>query len=173
MDYFTNPFDRERDPDRHALWDMIVARDSEAFVTRDWKRVEGDFAADRFECMMAHGSANPRDWKLLYPTLESIRDDWLKEAKEFLELPLADITHRDLIYKSSRLNLIEIAGDRALCHKQFTANERLKNGALYIVACQSLVRAHRIGGRWKIAGGIGYLPLSATPPPGGVMEACS
>jgi hypothetical protein len=159
-DYFTNPFDRERDPVRHLLWDKLVARDSEAFVAKDWSRVGGDFDRDRFEGITANDSANPRDWKVVYPTLEPYRDDWLRAAEDFVKMPLAHGTPRDLIYKLTTMDHVEIAGDRALCHKKFVATEALKSGARYIIASESLFRMHRIRGEWKVAGFISDLPLA-------------
>ncbi len=52
-----NPF--AGDPDRSAIWDMLLARDSDAFAAADWPRVANDFAADRFEGISANGSAEP------------------------------------------------------------------------------------------------------------------
>src|SRR5690349_16729235 len=42
----TNPF--PNDPDRSAIWTMLVPRDIAAFVSADWSMVEGDFVADDF-----------------------------------------------------------------------------------------------------------------------------
>ena len=44
--HMTNPFDGASDPDRHAIWQMLMARDSEAFIKADWAMVEGDFDAE-------------------------------------------------------------------------------------------------------------------------------
>ena len=38
-----NPFDPAADPDRHQLWQRLVAADCDAFVTGDWAGVEADF----------------------------------------------------------------------------------------------------------------------------------
>lgn len=154
----TNPFRRDADPDRRAIWEMLVARDSEAFVARNWARVEGDFARDRFEGIHAHGSADPEDWTLAYPTVDDYRADWLKGAGRFLRMPLRRLTHRELIRKMTRLDRIAIAGDRALAWKRFSAREPLRGGGRYAYAARSLYRLHRIAGRWKIAGFVGYLP---------------
>ena len=40
-----NPFDAQRDPDRHYIWQRLVAIDSDAFVLGDWSMIEGDFDA--------------------------------------------------------------------------------------------------------------------------------
>src|SRR5205823_2605883 len=44
-----NPFDATNDADRHAIWDMLIARDSEAFIAQDWSMVQDDFDAENFE----------------------------------------------------------------------------------------------------------------------------
>ena len=47
MDHARNPFP-PGDPDRHAIWNMLVARDIDAFVAADWSMVAGDFVRDGF-----------------------------------------------------------------------------------------------------------------------------
>ena len=157
-DPFKNPFG-SNDPDRREIWEMLLARDSEAFVARDWSRVDGDFICEQFEGIHAFGSGNPDDWKIKYPRLTDYRDDWLREADEFMEMPLECSTHRELIYKVSKLEEIEIAGEIALCHKKFVADEPMKNGKRFQLSAQTLYRLRRANGRWKIAGFVGYLPL--------------
>lgn len=46
MTHKANPF--ADDSDRHALWEMLVHREIDAFLARDWSMVTGDFLADRF-----------------------------------------------------------------------------------------------------------------------------
>ncbi len=155
---FRNPFSPE-DSERHGIWHMLVARDSDAFAAGDWSLVEKDFAAELFEGITGDASDNPDHWKITYPTLDAYRDDWLRMAERFKKLPLAQCTHREFIYKLTRMDDVEIAGDRALCHKKFIADEPLTNGERHSVSCQTLYRLQRINGIWKIAGFIGYLPL--------------
>ena len=156
--YMLNPF-TSADPDRHQIWEMLVARDSEAFAAQDWRRVEDDFIAERFEGIHANGSENPDDWTLSYSRLEDYRDDWLRQAKQYAKVPLADIGQRELMFKLTRMNEIEICGDRAICHKKFRADERLTNRERFKLAAQTIYRLHRVGRTWKIVGFIGYLPL--------------
>src|SRR5207237_60767 len=75
-----NPFDPAADPDRHALWDRLVAADSEAFVRGDWSAIEGDFDAENFEGIRCFGSTNPDDWRVAFPTLASYRESWLESS---------------------------------------------------------------------------------------------
>ncbi|HYF52057.1 MAG TPA: hypothetical protein VEJ63_21790 [Planctomycetota bacterium] len=158
MKYFENPFPAS-DTERRSIWQMLVARDSDAFAAQDWSPVENDFAPEIFEGIVANGSPNPDDWTIKYPRLNDYRDDWLRMAETFKRMPLKNISHRELIYKVSSLNEIEISGDRALCHKKFKGDEPLANGERYQISAQSLYRLHRIRGEWKIVGFVGYLPL--------------
>jgi hypothetical protein len=161
-DVLTNPYDPLQDADRHALWEALIARDSDAFAAADWSLCDDDFAHERFEGITAQGSINPIDWALRYPTVESYRDDWLEMAKSYLDLPLAAVTHRDLLYKMQSFAKVEIRVDRAVVWKQFRADEPLANGERYSICAQSVYRLHRIDGRWLIVGFVGYLPLEAS-----------
>jgi hypothetical protein len=163
-DHFTNPFSQQKDPDRWEIWELIVRRDSEAFAAQDWGMVEADYDRENFLRAKAYGSGNPHDWRIVSPDVETERKDWLKDAAAFCRLPLKDITPRELIFKMSRLEHIDIKGEWAFCLKQFAANELLTDGNRYVVACESLKIARRVRGRWKLSGAIAYLPASAAAP---------
>ncbi|MCC6492535.1 MAG: hypothetical protein IT424_05895 [Pirellulales bacterium] len=156
-----NPYDAAAERDRHALWQALIARDSESFVQADWSLCADDFASDRFEGISAHGSWNPIHWTLRYPTLESYRDDWLAMAERYLATPLAAISHRDLLYRMQQFAKVEISGDRAVVWKQFAADEPLSDGGRYQIAAQSVYRLHRLRNRWLIVGFVGYLPMES------------
>ena len=157
-----NPYDAASDADRHALWQALIARDSDSFVAADWSLCDGDFAHERFEGISAHGSLDPVDWTLRYPTVESYRDDWLEMAKRYLKVPLAAVSHRELLYKMQAFAKVDVQGDRAIVWKQFRADEPLTNGDRYSISAQSVYRLHRIDGHWRIVGFVGYLPLKAS-----------
>ena len=44
-DPFKNPFPAS-DAARHAIWEMLVPRDIDAFLAADWSMVAGDFVED-------------------------------------------------------------------------------------------------------------------------------
>ncbi len=155
-----NPYARGLDADRREIWEMLVARDSDAFAAADWGAVAGDFAADRFEGISANGSADPAAWTLAYPTVDAYRADWLRQAEEHSRRPLAGIGHREVLHRLSALERIELRGDRAIARKTFRADVPLADGTRWKVAAQTIYRLHRLDGRWKIAGFVGYLPLS-------------
>jgi hypothetical protein len=89
-----NPFDVEREPDRHYIWQQLVAVDSDAFVLGDWSMIENDFDADHFEGIRAYGSGNPDDWRVAFAYLASYRENWLSASREFLKKQFAGIGHR-------------------------------------------------------------------------------
>lgn len=152
--YARNPFTADRD--RHAIWEMLVARDIEAFLSCDWSMVEPDFAADRFLGIDGKASGNPDDWRVSFPTLEAYRDSWLAGARAFA--PRATDTARAGIFAATRLNEIDIAGDRTLAHKKFDGRVEVNDGGVDILDWQSVYTLARIGGAWKLTGFIGYLP---------------
>jgi hypothetical protein len=159
MDPFTNPFDANSDPDRHYIWQRLIVADSEAFLAGDWAKIENDFDGERFEGIRCGNSTNPNDWKITFPRLADYRDSWLASSREFCAKRFKDMTPRDAIYRRTRLDRIDIQGDRALCHKKFSGTIALADGSALSGSRQTLYRLHRIGGVWKIVGFLGQLPL--------------
>jgi hypothetical protein len=82
-------------------------------------------------------------------------------ARRFIKVPLAAVTHRDLLYRMQKFAKVEISGDRAIVWKQFSADEPLTKGDRYSISAQSVYRLHRIDYRWQIVGFVGYLPLES------------
>jgi hypothetical protein len=156
-----NPFNAAADPDRHYLWERMVTVDSEAFVAGDWAAVEADFDPDQFEGIRCGQSADPAEWHIAFPTLASYRDNWLDLSKQFLARKFVGLTHQQAIFARTHLSRIDIAGDRALCHKQFYGDLPLSDGTMLTGARQTLYRAHRFSGVWKVVGFLGQLPLAS------------
>ncbi len=157
----TNPFDGARDPDRHHIWQRLVAADSDAFVMGDWAMVEPDFDAEQFEGIRCHDSVNPDNWEIAFPTLASYRDSWLVAARDFAKKRFVDLTNRQAVYARTSLDRIDLTGDRALCHKKFSGELKLTDGTLHTGTRQTLYRLHRRSDQWKIVGFLGFLPLEA------------
>ncbi|MBA3709195.1 MAG: hypothetical protein H0W83_10300 [Planctomycetes bacterium] len=147
------------DRDRSAIWEMLVPRDTAAFVDGDWDRVAGDFHEGGFEGIHAHRSHDPDRWTLAYPRLADYRDDWLRMHRDLGVLPLVHITPLGFIEAMTSLERIDISGDRALAHKKFRDERVLGDGRVARTSQQSLYRLHRLAGGWKIVGFVGYLPL--------------
>jgi hypothetical protein len=153
--YAQNPFGG--DTDRASIWEMLVARDIEAFIACDWRMVEGDFAADRFLGIDGRASGNPDDWRISFPTLAAYRDSWLAGAEAFKPRMVAR-TAKHEIFAATRLAEIEIAGETGLAHKKFDGQVVMKDGGIDVLNWQSVYTLARIDGAWKLTGFIGYLP---------------
>ena len=155
-DPFANPF-ASSDPDRQAIWEMLVARDIAAFLAADWNMVADDFVESEFIGIHGSGKANPDDWRLAFPNLADYRDVWLSQAKEFATQSFKD-DPRTAIFSTTTLEDIEIAGDRALAHKKFDGGITKSDGSFDEMNWQTVYYCKRVDGRWKISGFTGYLP---------------
>src|SRR5512146_2296469 len=99
----TNPFDKSSDPDRHAIWQMLVVTDSEAFVRGDWSMMEAHFDDENFEGIRCGNSSDPDDWRIVFPQLGHYRDAWLEASREHLAKPIAGMTHLEAVYRRTHL----------------------------------------------------------------------
>src|SRR5262245_40797827 len=106
-----NPF--PNDPDRGAIWTMLVDRDIAAFIAADWGMVAGDFIEAMFLGIDGNRADNPDAWRVGFPTLSSYRDEWLRQAHESRNIAYAE-DRGAAIHRATRLTEIEIAGDVAL-----------------------------------------------------------
>lgn len=159
-DPFQNPFPAE-DPDRRAIWEMLVPRDIDAFVAADWGAVADDFVEVNFTGISGAFQSDPQRFTLAFPTLELYREEWLRQARGFV----ADLgagafsgDPRAAIFAATRLEEIEITGDAALVRKKFDGHLAKADGTSDRMNWQTLYVCRREGGRWKIAGFVGYLP---------------
>ena len=151
----TNPF--PNDPDRSAIWTMLVERDIAAFVAADWSMVEGDFIPEAFLGIDGRKSDNPDHWRISFPTLEAYRDEWLRQAREGQKVQYAEDQSAG-IHRATSLTEIEISGDIAIAHKKFDGEIRLADGGKDVLNWQTLYFCRRVGGVWKLTGFAGYLP---------------
>ncbi len=152
----TNPFEGA-DPDRSEIWDMLVKRDIDAFVAADWPSVADDFDEEAFFGVDAGKQPNPDAWRLGFPDLETYRREWLRQAEEFGQTNFAEDA-RAAIFDATRLNDIEIDGNRAIARKKFDGRIKRADGAEDRLLWQTLYYCVRKEGRWKICGFTGYLP---------------
>jgi len=156
MAFDKNPFP-EGDADRHALWEMLVRRDIDAFLGQDWSMVEDDFIAESFFGMHAHFLANADAWRLQFPRLEVYRDEWLRQAKETAATAFAEPL-REAIFRVTNMRDIDVDGDRAVLHKKFDGSIAKADGGVDRLKWQTLYFCRKVDGRWKIAGFVGYMP---------------
>lgn len=152
----TNPFPAA-DEARHAIWDMLVRRDIDAFVAEDWDTHFRDFAADIFFGIDGRFSDNPDSWRVTYADIDRYRRAWLDGSKEF-KGRIADEDLRRSLHSLTNLRDIEIMGDFALARKKFDGTIRLTDGEIVTLRWQTQYFCRYIDGRWRIAGFLGYLP---------------
>lgn len=149
-----NPF--PTDPDRHAIWEMLMPRDFEAFAAQDWAMVAGDFDEHRFLGIHAHNSPNEDDWDAAFPTLAAYRDEWLRQAAESAKATYPEPLTEQLL-RAVTMNQIDINDDVAVAHKKFDGEVKLGDGSTDTLNWQTLYFCRRNSGRWQIAGFVGYM----------------
>ena len=150
-----NPF--PYDPDRSAIWTMLVERDIDAFLARDWAMVEDDFTADGFFGLHAQFKPRPDDWIMAFPELSHYRDEWLRQASETANVAYAEPL-RAAIFRATELNVIEIVGERAVARKKFNGVIARADGGAEKLDWQTLYFCAKRGDAWRITGFVGYLP---------------
>ena len=153
-----NPFPPS-DPDRHYLWNMLVARDIKAFVSQDWDMVKDDFLPEGFMGIDAEKQHDVDKWELKYPNLEAYKIEWLSQAKVFSEIELVD-DKEDAFHEITDMLDIEINKDAALLHKKFSGSFKRKDGGEIPTDWRTLYRCRKVQGTWKITGFTGYMPLN-------------
>jgi len=153
-DPFQNPFD---DTDRRAIWDMLVPRDIDAFLSTDWTAIAGDFMEANFTGLSGHFQPDPQGFTLAFPDLAAYRAEWLRQARDFAAQDFAGDPRAD-IFAATRLEEVEITGDTALVRKKFDGHLHLADGRVDRMNWQTLYWCRKDGTRWKIAGFLGYLP---------------
>jgi hypothetical protein len=156
-----NPF--PNDPDRAAIWTMLVERDIAAFVAADWDMVADDFIPEHFLGIDGGGADNPDSWRIGFPTLAAYRDEWLRQAAESAKQTYAE-DRGAAIHRATTLIDIEINGDIALAHKKFDGAIARADGGTDVLNWQSLYFCRRHDGRWKLTGFAGYLPYPMGKP---------
>lgn len=155
-DPFRNPFSSS-DAARHAIWQMLVERDIDAFLTAGWSKVAGDFVEDGFIGIDGKREVSPDKWRLAFPSLSAYRDEWLRQAKDFAQQSFAE-DPRNAIFTTTTLEDIEIDGDMALARKKFDGSLKKSDGSVDVLKWQTLYYCRLHEGRWKICGFTGYLP---------------
>jgi hypothetical protein len=155
MPHSTNHF--PNDPDRSAIWTMLVPRDIKAYVQADWSLVAEDFLTGDFMGIDGKRSDNPDNWKISFPTLAQYRDEWLRQAQEGQKTEYAEDVEAG-IHRATTLTEIEITGDRAVAHKKFDGKIALANGGFDTLNWQTVYLLRKTASGWKLTGFIGYLP---------------
>jgi len=155
-DPFKNPFPAS-DAARHSIWEMLVARDIDAFLAADWSMVEHDFVEEGFLGIDGRKQVSPDKWRLAFPTLSAYRDEWLRQARDFATQSFSEDT-RSAIFTTTTLEDIEIEGGMALVRKKFDGGLTKADGTRDVMQWQTLYYCRLHEGLWKICGFTGYLP---------------
>ncbi|MDB5535693.1 MAG: RidA family protein [Devosia sp.] len=156
MPYDVNPFP-PADADRHAIWEMLVRRDIEAYLTADWDAHARDFVPDGFFGIDGLRSSNPDSWRPLYPSLDAYARNWIAFARQSIGVEYAE-DHRLATYRATILRDIDIQGDFAVAHKKFDGSIARADGGMDRLNWQTIYLCRKLGQTWKIAGFLGYLP---------------
>lgn len=156
MSFLTNPF--ANDPDRSAIWTMLVERDIDAFIAADWSMVDADFIKDGFLGIGGGKSDNPDSWRVSYPRLEVYRDDWLSQAHAAQKLSYAE-DQRTALFRVTSLRDIDVNGEIAVAHKKFDGAIALADGGTEMMNWQTLYFCRKVANGWKLSGFVGYIPF--------------
>jgi len=156
MKYDVNPFSKQ-DKDRYQIWEKVVRVDIDAFLNEDWDMCASDFIEKNFMGIDAGKSANPDSWSLTYDSLETYKQDWLRQAKDFASNQYKD-DKRETLFKATTLRDIEIKGNSAILHKKFDGSITKLNGTIEPILWQTIYKMKKVNDDWKITGFIGYMP---------------
>lgn len=168
LNVFANPFPK-MDRDRYDIWQMLVERDTTAFLRQDWSMVADDFVHEGFTGIDARFSDLPDSWRLSFPNLEAYRDNWLKHSREFAQLEF-NADPREALFSATTLRDVDVCNGCAVAHKKFDGQIRKTNGETIVLNWQTLYYCRKFDNDWKITGFIGFLPnpmgqsRSAAPP---------
>ncbi|MBK9747910.1 MAG: hypothetical protein IPO91_14180 [Chloroflexi bacterium] len=158
MTPYQNPF--PLGSDQHALWHLLVEVDIESFVQADWARLRSAFVPTGFTAIDAKMSFNPDDWRLSFSRVDDYGTLWLENARAMGAQVTPDALRQAFI-DATRMDDIEVHGDSALLHKQLDGQIVTRSGTIIPLHWQTLYQCVRLDGEWKIAGFVGFLPLSA------------
>lgn len=156
-----NPF--PNDPDRSAIWTMLVERDIDAFIAGDWSMVAGDFIEPGFLGINAARSSNPDTWRIGFPSLADYRDEWLRQAAATKATAFAE-DPRLAIFRATNLLHIDLTGDIAVAHKKFDGTIAKADGTSDMLNWQTLYFCRKVEGLWKLTGFVGYMPFPMGTP---------
>jgi hypothetical protein len=150
-----NPFAPD-DADHFAIWEMLVRRDSDFFLSGDWSLVAADYVAHGFLGIDAALSLDPANWRPAYSQVTTYRDAAIAarwNPADFAE-PL-----RPAWFRCQSIARIDSNGDAALAHKRIEGQILRKSGDPMQLAWRSVFHLRRENQAWTIAGFTGYLPL--------------
>ncbi|WP_394213011.1 hypothetical protein [Enterovibrio calviensis] len=155
----SNPF-LDKDTDRAEIWDMLVAKDIQAYTQADWSMVENDFLEHEFFAVNAGFDQDPGKWNLAFSRFGDYRDSWLEAARASLDTEYAEPLE-DAIHKLTTLEQIEVKDGKAIARKQFDGTIQVVGKEPEVLKWQTLYYLKQTESGWKIVGFTGYLPYTA------------
>jgi hypothetical protein len=101
-------------------------------------------------------------WTIAFPTLESYRDDWLRQAASFAGTDRSTLSRE--LYSASTIADIEVTDDRALIRKEFDGVVQAPTGPVTL-AWITYYFMRREADTWLATGFVGAIPLPGRASP--------
>ncbi len=155
-DYDQNPFDGT-DPDRAAIWDMLVYRDIGAFSTCNWAAHAECFLPDCFFGIDARGTMDSDKWRLGFASLAEYKPNWLGDAKAAAAKTNPENLRR-AHFAATDMTRIDINADQAICHKKFDGSLTYDDGSTERLLWKTIYQCRKVSGRWRVGSFIGFMP---------------
>jgi AraC-like DNA-binding protein len=148
--------------DHHEFWEMLVHRDVEAFMARDWQALKRDFIEEGFIGVDGRRLTSIDSWRLTFPNLEAYGREWRKQAANYARRFRRGL--REALYAAMKISSVEITGEVALVHRKFDGKLTAAGRQRVNLQWQTLYLCRKRAGRWKIASFVGYLPMISLEP---------
>lgn len=157
MKKYHNPYCTSQ-ASQHAIWEMLIYRDFEGFLSQNWRLVENDYCLDGFYGIDFRKSEDHSQWKLTYPTLELYKQAWLDDSTKFKETRFA-VCPREALYLHSKLENWDFRGDKAIVQKVFDGVLPVVDGYPIELKWRSIFLLQNHNDAWKVNGFVGYMSL--------------
>jgi hypothetical protein len=154
MEIYKNPF--APDSDEYEVWEVLMRNDFEGFLNQNWDIVEADYSEEGFYGINMNKSLSPNDWKLSFPTLDSYKEQWIKDSLDFAENTFIS-NPREIFYQTTRLENFEFFDHQMMVHKVFNGKIELLDAEPIILKWRSLFILRKTPLGWKIASFCGYI----------------
>ncbi|MEE9427285.1 MAG: hypothetical protein V3V25_03965 [Paracoccaceae bacterium] len=154
--YDQNPFD-QTDPERAAIWDMLVYRDIQAFSTNNWPAHAECFLSEQFFGIDAQGTMDSDKWRLGFATLAEYKPNWVGSAQQAAAKTNPENLRR-AHFDATDMTQIDVNGDQAICHKNFDGSVTYDDGSLERLLWKTIYQCRKVDGQWRVGSFIGFLP---------------
>ncbi len=159
MNVMKNPF--PNDPERNAIWELIVPRQLDAFLQQDFAAVRATLVPG-FYSINAGGAPHAESWRFQANDLAAYQQQWEAQAAAFAGLKWAEEV-RPALFRCTFLQHIDVQGDRALAVKRLAGSILQADGTTVARQCLTLCSCVKLNGVWKLAHIIDNLPVQGMP----------